>query len=128
MRKGFFALFLLTVSFILCSNAGFCYTANYYGFNPPHRSTSIIYNKQNTPYYTVRYNQPYFFSNQRRNNYPQYANIYNKKIQTYPPKYNRKLAKKYHNNKYYSQYGRNYTRIGNNSRYQPSLLERIFNL
>ena len=129
MRKGFFALFLLTVSLVLCSNAGFCQTTNYYyNFNTPPKTTSVIYNKQNTPYYTVRYNQPNYYSNYRRNNYPQYAYIYNQNFPPRQPKYNKKLAKKYYNNNYYSQYGRNYTRIGNNYKHQPSLLERIFNL
>ena len=121
MKKGFISFAVLTIALIVCSNAGECKTVNnYYTVQPPQiaQNNSILYGKQNVPFYTVNHNNNFVSNNKHKK----------------PPKHkkNNKIAQ----NNYgynYNPYGYNYNPYGYNYNYNSnlnntSIWQRIFNL
>ncbi len=122
MKKGFISFAVLLIALVVCSNAGECKTVNnYYTLQPPQiaQNNSILYGKQNIPFYTVNHNNKNFIV----------SNNYHKK----PPKYKKNNKITYNPYSYnYNPYGYNYN-YNNGYYYNPyqnktSILQRIFNL
>lgn len=127
MKKNVISLAILTVSLIFFSSPAFCQTNhNQHLKHPPKvvKQKVIVSPKYSNPQYLSvkntnknKYKKAYY----HKYNYGQQKRLANKNnVYRYPTSYNR------HINPYTYQY--NTSRISNNYRYQPTLLERIFNL